>query len=119
MYCTFYFFQNVILEMNRLGMIVDLSHVAKKTMLDALKISRAPVIFSHSSSFRLCNHFRNVQDDVLVKLLSVIFKYACVPHYPSSHTIHHFWQHVFCNNLPASKANYFDYKLMPVLFILN
>ncbi len=60
-------FQNVIREMNRLGMLVDISHVSKKTMLDVLEISEAPVIFSHSSAWELCKHDRNVQDDVLNK----------------------------------------------------
>ncbi|WAQ93620.1 DPEP1-like protein, partial [Mya arenaria] len=58
----------VVREMNRLGMIVDLAHVAKRTMMAAIATSRAPVIFSHSSAFHVCNHFRNVQDDVLLKL---------------------------------------------------
>jgi membrane dipeptidase len=51
--------------MNRLGLLIDLAHVAKKTMLDALNVSRSPVIFSHSSARALCDHTRNVQDDVL------------------------------------------------------
>lgn len=58
--------------MNRLGMLVDLAHVAKKTMSDVLDLSVAPVIFSHSSAFRLCNHFRNVQDDILFRTVSAL-----------------------------------------------
>ncbi|XP_053373033.1 dipeptidase 1-like [Mercenaria mercenaria] len=61
------FGKKVIQEMNRLGMIVDLAHVSKKTMSDVLSLTVAPVIFSHSSAFRLCNHFRNVQDDILFR----------------------------------------------------
>ena len=48
--------------------MVDLSHVSYQTMIDALDESKAPVIFSHSSVFALCNHTRNVRDDVLLKL---------------------------------------------------
>ncbi|KAL0188017.1 hypothetical protein M9458_015116, partial [Cirrhinus mrigala] len=54
--------------MNRIGMLIDLSHVSEKVMKQVLELSKAPVIFSHSSAYSICNHKRNVPDDVLLRV---------------------------------------------------
>ncbi|HEY0004301.1 MAG TPA: membrane dipeptidase [Pyrinomonadaceae bacterium] len=62
------FGKEVVREMNRLGMFIDISHVSDKTMNDVLDVSRAPVIASHSSARALANHPRNIPDDILRRI---------------------------------------------------
>jgi membrane dipeptidase len=76
------FGKDVVYEMNRLGMIVDISHVSDKTFYDTLLASRAPVIASHSSSRALTNHPRNMTDDMLREISRrggvVMVNYYCI-----------------------------------------
>ena len=62
------FGKDVVREMNRLGMLVDVSHVSDKTMSDALDVSKAPIIASHSSARALSNVPRNIPDDLLRRI---------------------------------------------------
>ncbi|MGH9816581.1 MAG: dipeptidase, partial [Candidatus Acidiferrales bacterium] len=59
------FGKDVVRELNRLGVMVDVSHVSDQTFYDALEVSRAPVVLSHSSTRELCGHSRNITDDML------------------------------------------------------
>src|SRR3989442_7067560 len=59
------FGEDVVREMNRLGMLVDLAHVSDATMVDAIRVSSAPALFSHSLARALCDHVGNAPDSIL------------------------------------------------------
>src|ERR1700733_4027579 len=62
------FGKDIVREMNRQGVLVDISHVSDKTFYDALEVSKAPLLASHSSCRALCNHVRNMSDDMITAL---------------------------------------------------
>ncbi|XP_073691815.1 dipeptidase 1 [Garra rufa] len=95
------FGKQVIWEMNRIGMLIDLSHVSEKVMNQVLDISKAPVIFSHSSAYSICKHKRNVPDDVLMRVKA---KQGIV-------MINFYNNYVTCQNAAniSDVADHFDY----------
>ncbi|CVL13413.1 hypothetical protein LB506_008605 [Fusarium annulatum] len=91
-----------IREMNRLGMMVDLSHVSHQTMRDVLSIARAPVIFSHSGAYAIEPHLRNVPDDVLRQVkhnggivMAVFLNRFLNMKHPEQASIHDVADHIF------------------------
>ncbi|WZH48001.1 membrane dipeptidase-domain-containing protein [Fusarium acuminatum] len=94
--------KGAIKEMNRMGMMVDLSHVSHQTMRDVLSIARAPVIFSHSGAYAVEQHLRNVPDDVLRQVkhnggivMAVFLNRFLNMKHPEQATIHDVADHIF------------------------
>lgn len=88
-------------EMNRLGMMLDLSHVSHQTMRDVLSLTRAPIIFSHSGAYSVSSHLRNVPDDVLRSVranggivMAVFVNRFLNPKDPDAATIHDVVDHI-------------------------
>jgi len=101
------FGKQVVLEMNRLGMLVDISHVSDKTFFDAVEVSKAPVIASHSSSRALASAPRNMTDDML-RALAKNGGVAMVNFYP-----------VFLSDAVAKASKARDEKLKPEIAALK
>jgi membrane dipeptidase len=101
------FGKQVVLEMNRLGMLVDVSHVSDKTFYDAVEVSKAPVIASHSSSRALASHARNMTDDML-RALAKNGGVAMVNFYP-----------VFLSDAVAKASKEREEKLKPEIAALK